>query len=853
MAYAAAISLKHTIDRLMIYFPMNSQIMESAYKELELLQIELKRLDDIDSCNRSVINALDAEIREAVCTLEDVMESYSQGVGDEKAVELEICSFLKTVKKLKWNYNRELKCPSSTIEEDETDNFGGNKSTTVGLSDQSEKIRNELLDWHSEYSMVSLVGMAGIGKTHLAREVYEHPLIVQGFDFTAWVSVGPTHQIKNVWVDIAAQIECKPRNLYMGKDMFALHSILKENLQGRKYLIVLDDIWSTKVCESLISWLPANGNRRRFLLTTRLEGVAEYHGSSIHQMRFLSNTESWDLLSQNLFVHKSFPPQLEKVGRKIAENCEGLPLLILAVASILCGLDKTEEYWTKVADRKTTTFSEAYEKISKVLVTSYEYLPQHLKACFLYMGVFPRSSEIFLPKLINLWTVEDFLEPNHSQTSEDFAMVCLKDIVSNSLAIVCKQSLNYIIKSCKLHSAYWHLCVKEARENKLFHVLNKLTDCFKDYMESHRRLSIQNNILFGIREARDSMATTLKARSLLCTGEDHEYPVPICLNLMSLKVLDALAIRFYEFPGEVVKLLQLRYLALTHNGKPPPSISKLQQLQCLIFRQYHNIKMLPEERLRFSTFLPEDVWNMQELRHLGIMGSNLPDPSKCAELPNLLTLDVNADSCTEEVFRSIPHLKKLGIKVELQPDAAETLSCFQHIGVLNELELLECVVVNPRLRSQVVAPPEHLSNLPWGLKELSLNGLGYPWKYMSAIGSLPNLQVLKLRCSAFQGAEWYSRIGEFEGVKYLLLEDIDLVDWTTDNVICTHYGMRRSFQQLRRLMIRHCYKLKMIPLPIGSVPTLETIEVVDCSPSIFVSYLKHPPQVVINNSSWIKS
>lgn len=308
-------------------------------------------------------------------------------------------------------------------------------------------------------------------------------------------------------------------------------------------------------------------------------------------------------------------------------------------------------------------------------------------------------------------------------------------------------------------------------------------------------------------------------RSLLCTGEDHEYPVDICSDLMLLKVLDSLAIRFYEFPDEVLKLLQLKYLALTHNGSLPSSISKLEQLQCLILRRRCNTKLLDDPNC-----LPEEIWNLQELKHLRIKGSNLPNPSDRAQLPNLLTLHVKGHSCTEDVFKSIPKLKKLGIKIELEPRSNEILNCFEHIAILHELESLKCVVVNPRLRSQVVAPPR---NFPTGLKKLSLHGLGYSWNNMSAIGLLPNLQVLKLRRLAFQGPEWESKSEEFPNLEFLLLEDMDLEQWTVDDDDC--------FVSLRHLIVRHCYKLEEIPSQIGAIPALEMIEVLDCSPSVVAS------------------
>ncbi|KAI3464223.1 hypothetical protein Pfo_020886 [Paulownia fortunei] len=184
---------------------------------------------------------------------------------------------------------------------------------------------------------------------------------------------------------------------------------------------------------------------------------------------------------------------------------------------------------------------------------------------------------------------------------------------------------------------------------------------------------------------------------------------------------------------------------------------------------------------------------------------------------------VSAHSCTKGVLESIPNLKKLGIRIEL---AAEPLSCFDHISHLHELESLKCVIVNPELKSEVVAPPIPLSIFPSGLKKLSLSGFGYPWEEMSKIASLPNLKVLKLRCYAFRGPEWRICEGEFSRLNILLLEDTDLVHWRADDG-CFHW--------LERLIIRHCYKLKEIPFQIESNRMLNMIELVDCNPSVVAS------------------
>lgn len=160
------------------------------------------------------------------------------------------------------------------------------------------------------------------------------------------------------------------------------------------------------------------------------------------------------------------------------------------------------------------------------------------------------------------------------------------------------------------------------------------------------------------------------------------------------------------------------------------------------------------------------------------------------------------------------------------------------------------------MNPHIVAPPDHLSNLPMCLKKLSLNGLGYSWKYMSAIGSLPNLKVLKLRCSAFRGAEWKTGAGEFSSLEFLLLEDIDVVEWTihNDNGLHRLIFYHDCFQSLQRLTIRHCFKLREIPPKIGDIQALKTMEVEDCSPSVVASaqqiQKKRSSVQVMIKSSW---
>ncbi|KAI3449063.1 hypothetical protein Pfo_005728 [Paulownia fortunei] len=838
MAYASVISLKQTIQRLLnsshiSILPQSLKILEFAYKELQSLQEVLKRLDSSSSSQRA--NDLDGQIREAVCKLEVVLESHvsnkllsqsDESLGDEgcslilsldlEKVRQEINSFTETVKKIKEEYSKEEPLAEEDNAVSSTIDFGGNKSKMVGLSRELRRIKRLFTgQWSSELEMFSLFGMAGIGKTTLAKEMFEDPLILSDFDCRVFVTIGPKCQLKKILQSILAHVNPQIDKMLIAEGDEKLVQYLYESLYGKRYLIVLDDVWNKEVWDDFKWSLPRDGNGSRVLVTTRLKQVAHSDGfSAAYQMLFLNKEESWCLLREKVFAEESCPPQLEKAGKKIAENCEGLPLTIIMVAGFLSKAKKTPEYWNKVAEKENSVFMDAYDEMSKVLFPSYKYLPEHLKACFLYMGVFPQNYEIPLSKLVKLWSAEGFLEPDSPETLEIFAMECLEDLVSSSLVMARKESSICNTKTCGLHSAFWHLCNREAAKNKFFHVLNSRADGLAEGIKNQGRLCIHNNILFGIKDVYNSLASISTARSLLCFGPHHQYPVPIYFGLRLLRVLDVLTILFYEFPMEVLKLVYLRYLAVTYNGNLPPSISKLWNLECLIVRRHLSIKSSKD-----LSYLPMEIWDMKELKHLQIMGSDLPDPCG-ALLPNLLTLlDVSAHSCTKEVLEKIPNLMKLGVRIELAPNAAEPLSCFDHISHLHGLNSLKCVIVNPQLRPQVVAPPAPLSIFPSFLRKLTMSGFAYPWEDMSKIASLPNLIVLKLLCNAFRGPKWETHDEGFLRLEFLLIEDIDMVHWR---------GGGRSFRGLQRLSIKHCYKLEEIPREFGK--SLRSLEVVDCNP-----------------------
>ncbi|KAL7153557.1 hypothetical protein ABFS83_04G177300 [Erythranthe nasuta] len=848
MAYAAAISFQKTLDHLLFSNRISletssTSTLQDVKKELSSMEDVLGELDSFSITrshfNRKRINLLDEQIRILLHEFEDVMEShispqflsqYSQQLCPllfslhlDDELKQDADSFIENVKKMKALYIHELHSSPPYEEEEEEDkaidNDDESSGQMVGLSDQLIEIKRQLALPYRNY--LSLYGMAGIGKTTIARKFFQDPLTLSTCTKRAFVTVGPKYRFERVLLDILKQVTHRDdfdvKQVLITESLNGLKRMVYQSLKGQRYFIVLDDVWDYNFWSYFGTLFPLEYNESKLVVTTRLKAVARSRFLKITPnekclIRFLDKKESWELLRHKVFDEMPCPKELEKAGKKIAENCEGLPLTIVKVAQILSESDKTAEYWNEVcADKRHSVYVDAYDRMYKVLYPSYDYLSQELKPIFLYMGVFPQNYEIPRSKLAKIWHVEGFCSRYQS-------LAKLDELDSSSLIMLHKIGLNKRISSCSLNSPFWHLCNKEATKSKFFHALNSLADGLaEERLESQRRLCIRNNSLFAIKDVYDTMSSVSMVRSLLCTGPYHEYPVPVCFGFKLLRILDALTARFYEFPLEVVNLVHLLYLALTFAGKISPSISKLWNLRYLIVCQHLSI-VKPKGN---SSYMPMEIWDMKELNHLQVMGSDLPHPRKKSILTSLYTLlDVGPQSCTRDVFKRIPFLRKLGVRIEVGPadDADEPFSCFDHISHLRKLETLKCVIVNPRIISKGVVP---LSIFPSSLEKLTLTGgFGYPWEEMSKISSLPNLTELKLRCYAFRGPKWKVRRHEFPKLRFLLIEDTDLVQWTFEDDRC--------FERLHTLSIKHCYKLERIPMKFYRY--LSKIELVDCNP-----------------------
>lgn len=282
MAYAAVVSLKHTIEHLadsshISIVPRSAKLIILAFE----LQSFKKVVYGLDSRNikRNRMNVLEAQIRDAVSEFEDLLESHilsSFTLAEEKIrrrpllflVDLQqlnqdIDSFIQMVNKMKQTYilhyqltDEDIVVPSSSSSSS-IDDPDGNESKMVGLSDQYTTIKDLFTSpsHFSEWMIIPLCGMPGIGTTTIAKKLLRNPLILNRYHKRAFVTIGATYQYDSFLLEIIKQVNPEFNHevfVGLGDQLSpAIEWVLRESLQDWKYLIVLDDVWRMEIWNDL--------------------------------------------------------------------------------------------------------------------------------------------------------------------------------------------------------------------------------------------------------------------------------------------------------------------------------------------------------------------------------------------------------------------------------------------------------------------------------------------------------------------------------------------------------------------------------------------------------------------------
>ena len=719
----------------------------------------------------------------------------------------------------------------------------------------------------NEACVISIVGMGGHGKTTLSQLVYNDERVDTHFDLKSWVCVSDEFDLLKIMKAILRQVS--PLNSKV-KDPNLLQVRLKESLNGKKFLLVLDDVWN----ENYNNWdllhtpLKAGFKGSKIIVTTRSEKVALImRATRIHHLGQLPFEDCWSIFAKHAFGSgdSSLHPKLEAIGKEIVGKCNGSPLAAKILGGILyCKV--AEEEWENILNSEMWKLPT--NEIFSSLRLSYYYLPSHLKRCFAYCSIFPKNYEFQKEKLILLWMAEGFLQEPSSKKREE-GVSKLEEVGDKYFNELLSRS--FFQKSSNNRSCF----VMHDLMNDLAQLVSGEFGIRLENDERHETLEKVRHLsyfrtecdAFGRFEAFNDIncLRTFLSLQIQASGSVSHLSKRVSHDLLPtlrwLRVLSLCDYKIIDLPDSIGNLKHLRYLDLSNCIfliRLPKSIGTLYNLQTMILSGCFSL-----------IELPVGMGKLINLRHLDITDTKVTKmPADIGQLKSLQTLSTfmvgHGDRSSIGKLRELPY-----ISGKLQ------IAGLQH--VLGFRDALEANLKDKRYLDELLLQWNHSTDgvLQHGtdilnklqphtnLKRLSINCFGgtrfpvwlgdlsffnivtlhlYKCKHCSflpPLGQLPSLQVLDIR-----GMNGVERVGsEFYGNDYLpakpftSLETLRFEDLPEWKEWLSFRGEGGEFPRLQEFYIQNCPKLTG-DLPV-QLPSLIKLEIKGCN-QLLVSLPRFP-------------
>ncbi|XP_022859593.1 putative disease resistance protein RGA3, partial [Olea europaea var. sylvestris] len=233
--------------------------------------------------------------------------------------------------------------------------------------DESEILETITGSINTVLSVLPIVGMGGLGKTTLARKIYNHHRTQTHFGKRIWVCVSENFDQLTLFKRIL-ELLCKD---FGGDSKQAVVQKIAEELQNKRYLLVLDDLWNeeTEDWEEFKNTLEgASSNKGNFIIvTTRKEKVVSIVNTCNRpcRLRSLTADECWSIIKTMVFQDKEVPEKFAITGLEIARKCRGLPLAANMIGRVLRG--KEIEEWDSVLESGLSNLEEGEKGVLKIL------------------------------------------------------------------------------------------------------------------------------------------------------------------------------------------------------------------------------------------------------------------------------------------------------------------------------------------------------------------------------------------------------------------------------------------------------------------------------------------------------
>ncbi|XP_048422949.1 putative disease resistance protein RGA3 isoform X2 [Pyrus x bretschneideri] len=447
-------------------------------------------------------------------------------------------------------------------------------------------------------SVKAIVGMGGLGKTTLAKSIFNDGAIGGHFQEKMWVCVSDSFDVNSI---LSKMLELLHPEITGLKGREALQNNLKERLQGKRYMLILDDVWNEAedLWKSFTDclWRLNSAPGSITIVTTRSEKVASITGTMPKcDLELLSKEDCWSILKGEALPNgngRSLDSDQEGIGRAIAEKCAGVPLVAKVLGSLMRSENSRRE-WSSILESKIWELPNEDQKIMSVLKLSFDNLtPSSLKQCFAYCSMFVKDFEIKKDDLVQLWMAQGYLHSSPNISMEDIGNEYFNILLQNSLFQDAREE--YGITICKMHDLVHDLAKKAFKSESLTRDLDQMDD---DEIEIQHVAHISSTTIERIPKG-----SVERLRSLFV---DCRVPSNTFQRFKDLRTLNLFGAGIEELPISIGKLKRLRYLNISRTGieELPKSIGKL-----------YNLETLRMSDIDIKTF-PREMENLINLRHV---------------------------------------------------------------------------------------------------------------------------------------------------------------------------------------------------------------------------------------------